>query len=263
MPDVVAAIDETGANALLHDAENALGTLQAPPLSESFGPLTLGLSASASFSGGATAFTPPTTISIDNCMINYSIDATLDIDLSFLDFCIPQVCIPIPCVGNVCTPQICIDFPNIPFSVPFSSSSTFSADFELQTSLVSGDWDIDIVILSVPSLDLGAAATALLEAIMIALSVALDAVPLIGPFLGLVVDAIAAAFGVAEVAGLLGDLLTPLVSGLTFNLYRQPQLFEVIPANGPLDPAVFVTLTNLAAVVEDNGKPELVVSVDI
>lgn len=263
MPDVVAAIDEAAANALLHDAESALGTLHAPPLSDSFGPLELGLTASASFTGGTTAFTPPATIAIDDCTINYSIDATLSIDLSFLDFCLPEVCVPIPCVGTVCTPQICLDFPTIPFSVPFSSSSTFSADFELKTDLVGTEWDIDIVILGVPSLDLGAAATALLEAIMVALSLALDAVPIVGPFLGLIVDAVAAAFGVAEVTGLLGDLLTPLVSGLTFDLYKQPQTFQVIPSGGPLDPAVSVTLTNLAAVIEDDGKPELVVSVDI
>jgi hypothetical protein len=263
MPDVIAAIDETAANALLHDAESALGTIQAPAGGTSYGPLILQWSASASFSGGTVAFTPPDVIAINNCTINYQLSADLGIDLSFLDFCLPQVCVPIPCVGNICTPQICLTFQPISFPVSFSSSATFSADFELEAALVGGNWEIDIVILGVPTLDLGPAATALLEAITLAIAAALETVPFIGPVLALATAAIGAAFGIAEVTGLLGDILTPFVSGLKFNLYKQPQHFEAIPASGPLDPAVFINLQDLKAEVQDAGKPELAVSVDI
>jgi hypothetical protein len=263
MPDVLAAIDETAGNALFHDAENALGTLHAPSGSTSAGPLFISWGASASFSGGAVAFTPTDVIAVDNCTINYELDLDLGIDLSFLDICLPQVCLPIPCVGTVCTPKICLTVPPISFPISFSESITFSAEFELVAALVGGDWDIDIVIVGVPTLDLGPAATALLEAITVAVAIALDAVPIIGPFLSLATAAIAAAFGIAEVTGLLGEILTPFVSGLRFNLYKQPQHLEAIPAGGPLDPAVFVNLQNLTAEVQDAGKPELVVSVDI
>lgn len=263
MPDVVAAIDETAANSLLHDAESALGTVDAPGGSTSAGPLVLQWSASASFSGGTVAFTPPDVIAIDNCTLNYELAVDLSIDLSFLDICLPQVCVPIPCVGNVCTPKICLTFPPISIPISFSEAIEFSADFELTATLVGGDWEIAIVILSVPTLDLGPGALALLEAITVAIAAALEAIPLIGPFLALITVAIAAAFGIADATGLLGDILTPFVSGLKFKLYKQPQHFEAIPAGGALDPAVFVTLQNLTAEVQNAGKPELVVSVDI
>jgi hypothetical protein len=263
MADVIAAIDEAAANALLHDAESALGTIKAPGGSTSSGPLVLQWSASASFSGGTVTLTPADVVAIDNCTINYQLGADVGIDLSFLDFCLPQVCVPIPCVGEVCTPEICLTFPTISLPLSFSSSATFSAQFELEAALVGGEWEIDVVILGLPQLDLGPAATALLEAITLAIAAALAAIPFIGPVLALATTAIAAAFGIAEATGLLGDALTPLLSGLRFNLYKQPQHFEAIPAGGPLDPAVFVNLQNLHAEVQDAGKPELVVSVDI
>ncbi len=263
MPDVVAAIDETAANSLLHDAESALGTVTAPSGSTTADPFVLQWSASASFSGGTVGLTPPDVIAIDNCTINYELGVDIGIDLSFLDICLPQVCVPIPCVGNVCTPMICLTFPTISVPISFSEAIEFSADFDLTATLAGGNWEIDIVILGVPTLDLGPGALALLAAITVAISVALEAVPLIGPFLALIAPLIAAAFAIADVTGLLGDILTPLVSGLKFKLYKQPQHFEVLPAAGALDPAVFVTLQNLKAEVQDAGKPELVVSVDI
>jgi hypothetical protein len=262
MPDIVAAIDEAAANALLHDAESALGTRKASGGTGS-GLISLTWNASASFSGGTVALTPPKTIAIDDCEVNYELGLDLVIDLGSLDLCLPSVCVSIPCIGKVCTPKICLDPPPIPFPVSFSSALTFSADFALEASLAGGDWEIDAVILSVPTLDLGTDATLLLEAIVAAIAVAVAAVPGIGLFLSFVTAIIAAAFGVAEVEGLLGDVLTALLSGLRFNLYKQPQHFEAIPSGGPFDPPVFVNLLNLAAEVQDAGKPELVLSVDI
>jgi len=262
MPDILAAIDETAANALLHDAESALGKSGASGGTGS-GPIVLTWSASASFAGGTTAFTPPKIIAIDNCEANYALGLDLGVDLSFLDFCLPSVCVSIPCIGEVCTPEICIAFPTIPVPLSFSSALVFSADFELDASLVGGDWEIDIVIVSVPTLDLGADATLLLEAIIAAIEAALALVVPFGSLLATALGAIAVAFGIAEVEGLLGDVLTALISGLRFNLYKQPQHFEAIPGAGPLDPPVFVNILNLGAEVQDAGKPELVVSADI
>jgi hypothetical protein len=186
----------------------------------------------------------------------------LSIDLSFLDFCLPQVCIPTP-FGDICTPTICINFPTIGVTVPFSSSARLSADFGIAVHLTSGVWFVDVVIQDVRKLDLGAAATALLVAVGAAISAAVAAVPFIGPLLAIAVAIVTAAFGLAEVTGLLGQIVSVFVSGLTFNVYQQPQIFQVLPASGPFDPAVNVTLVAVAAGVQATDKNELVLSVDI
>jgi hypothetical protein len=103
----------------------------------------------------------------------------------------------------------------------------------------------------------------LLTAIGAAISIALLAVPFIGLVLSLAVAFITAAFGLADVTGLLGPIVSAFVSGLTFNLYQQPQNFQVLPAAPPFNPAVLVTLAAVAADVQASGKNELVLSVDI
>jgi hypothetical protein len=259
--DIIAAVDETAASTLLHAAEAAIGTVSKSG-SGSFGPLGLSWSASASFTGGTVSLAAPDTVAIDNLEIDYSLSLGLSLDLSFLDFCIPQVCIPTP-FGDLCTPKICITFPTIGVTVPFSSSATVSADFGIVVHLTAGTWFVDVVIQNVRKLDLGAAATLLLAAVGAAISAALLAVPFIGPFLSAVAALITAAFGLAEVTGLLGQIVSLFVSGLTFNVYQQPQNFQVLPASGPFDPAVDVTLVAVAAGVQATGKNELVLSVDI
>ena len=261
MADIIAAADETAANTLLHAAEAAVGTLSKTG-SGSLGPLGAGWGASASFTGGTVSLAAPDTVAIDDLQINYSLSLSLSIDLSFLDFCLPQVCIPTPW-GDICTPTICINFPTIGVTVPFSSSATLSADFGIVVHLTSGTWLVDVVIQDVRKLDLGAAATALLTAIGVAISAAVAAVPFIGPLLSIAVAILTAAFGLAEVTGLLGQIVSLFVSGLTFNVYQQPQNFQVLPASGPFDPAVNVTLAAVTAGVQATDKNELVLSVDI
>ena len=109
------------ANLLLHDAEAALGTLSASD-SGSSGPFGASWGASASFSGGTVTLMAPDTVSIDNLDISYSLSLTLSIDLSFLDFCIPQICISTP-FGDLCTPKICFSFPTISVPISFASSA--------------------------------------------------------------------------------------------------------------------------------------------
>jgi hypothetical protein len=138
-----------------------------------------------------------------------------------------------------------------------------SADFGINVHLTSGTWDVDVVIQDVRDLDLGLAATALVTAIGTAVSLALLAVPFIGPILAGAVALITAAFGVAEITGLLGAILSPFVSGLTFTVYQQPQTFVAVPAGGPFDPPVDVTLVAVTAGVQASDKNELVLSVDI
>jgi hypothetical protein len=259
--EIIAAVDEIAANVLLHAAEAAIGTLSDSG-SGSLGPLGAGWSASASFAGGMVSLAAPDTVSIDDLEVDYSLSLTLSLDLSFLDFCLPQICIPTPW-GDICTPKICINFPTLSVTVPFSSSATLSADFGIVVHLTSGTWFVDVVIQNVRKLDLGLAATALLTAIGGAIAAAVALVPFIGPFLSVAVAILTAAFGIAEVTGLLGQIVSLFVSGLTLNVYQQPQVFQVLPVSGPFDPAVDVTLAAVTAGVQSTDKNELVLAVDI
>jgi hypothetical protein len=259
--DITAAIDQTAANTLLAAAESSFGT-RTDSGAGSLGPFVANWSASAPFGSGTVALSPPDTVAINNLQLNYGLSLSVGIDLSFLDFCLPQLCIGTPW-GNLCTPTICFTFPTISVTVPFSSSVTVSADFGIDVHLTAGTWFVDIVIQSVPLLDLGPAATLLLSAIGAAVSVALLAVPFIGPLLSLAAATITAAFGLAEVTGLLGPIVSLFVSGLTFNVYQRSQTFQVLAASPPFDPAVSVSLLNVAADVRASTKNELVLSVDI
>ena len=261
MPDVIAAIDEGGANDLIQDAEAALGTLSDSG-SGSLGPFTANWNASASFSGGNVDLIAPNTIRIANVRMDYTVGFSFSFDLSSIipDFCLPRVCIPTP-FGSICTPRICIDWPTITIPVSHSSFVNFSADFNPSVTLSGGVWRVDLVVAGVPFLQLGPAAAAIIVAIGAAAALALAPIPFIGPLLAIAVVAITAAIGVAGALGLLGPILTPFVSGLRFNVYNQPQLFEILPA-APPDAAVRVTLTAITAVVASTNEDELVLSID-
>lgn len=262
MPDVIAAIDEGGANDLVQDAEAALGTLSDSG-SGSLGPFTASWSASATFSGGSADLIAPNTIRLADVRMDYTVSFTFSFDLSSIipDFCLPQVCVNVPFIGRVCTPRICIDWPTVTIPVSHSSFVKFTADFNPSVTLVGGVWKVDLVIAGVPSLQLGPAAAAIIVAIGAAAALVLLPIPFIGPVLAIAVAAITAAIGVAGVLGLLGPILSPFVTGLRFTVYEQPQVFEILPA-APPDAAVNVTLTAITAAVVSTDEDELVLNVD-
>jgi hypothetical protein len=257
--DILAAADTTAATTLLHDAEITLGTLNKSD-SASLGPFTASYNASVSFSGGSVNLTPPNIIEIANCNIHYSLNASFSLDLD--DF-LPEICFPPICFLFWCTPPLCISWPTITIPFSFSDTATMTADFHLNPHLTGPTWFIDVVINSVPSFSFGAGTAALLLALEAAITPILLAVPFIGPFLALAADAILSAIAIGGVTGFLGDMLTPFVSGLTFTVYKQPKLFPVIPAGGPLDPEVDVTITALGAAVQASDKNELVITASI
>jgi hypothetical protein len=266
MPDIVAAADEVAASTLLHDAETTLGTLVSGPSSASFGPITGSAGATAFVAGGAVSLIPPGTIRIVDCELHYTLSVSLSLDISDIipDFCLPQVCIPNPFGDDICTPTICIDWPTVSIPVSHSGVVEFTGDFGLDVHLTGGQWFVDVVIQDVPDLEIDAEAALIVVAITSAAALALAGIPFIGPVLAIVVEAIGVTVGIAGVTGLLGPLLTPFVSGLTFNVYKQPQAFEALPAAGPSDPAVMVRLDAVGAVVDGSGgENELVISVDI
>jgi len=266
MPDIIVAADETAATKLIHDAETTLGTISAPPGSGTLGPFSATWSADASFSGGAVDLIAPNIIRIANCQFHYHVSFGFSIDLnSFLPhFCLPQVCVRIPFIGRVCTPRICISWPTIPLpTINYSDLINFTADFTLNVQLVSGVWKVDVVIVGIPFLQLSPAATAILALIGGTVAAAVAWVPFIGPLLAGLVIAVTAAIGIAGLTGFLGPLLTPFVSGLSFNIYSQPQVFEALPAAGPIDPAVNINLDLITASVQSTDEDELVLTADI
>jgi hypothetical protein len=258
MTDILAAVDETDATDLIHEAEMVLGT-QSASGSSSFGPFTAGYNASATFSGGSVTLSAPNVVHLTNCTLAYSLKFSFGIDLNKVipPLCFPQVCIPIPFDGQICTPAFCITWPSITVPVSYSDTLTFSADFGVTVASSSSDWLVNFVVIGIPSLNLSATATGLLAAIGAAVTAIVSAVPLIGPFLALAIGAIMALITIAALTGWLGALLTPFVSGLTLTR-PVPKQIQVSTT-----PAVTVSINSLTADVQVTDKNELVVSADI
>jgi hypothetical protein len=259
MADIIAAADQSAATTLLHDAEAMLGTLSKGG-GGSLGPFVANYSASVSFSGGVVNLIPPNVIEIANLNVNYSLNFSFGIDLgSFLpSFCLPQIC-----VFGWCTPKICITWPTVTIPISFSDTLTITGDFTVSAAQVGPNWIVSITIQSVPLLQFGAGTAALLAVIAAAVTAAVIWVPFIGPFLAGLADAVIAAIGIAGITGLLGDIITPFISGLTFTLPPLAAKMKVLPAGGPIDPEVDVTITALAAAVQASDKNELVLSASI
>lgn len=259
MSDIIAAADQSAATTLLHDAEITLGTLSKSG-GGSFGPFVSNYSANVSFSGGAVDLIPPNVIQLSNCNVNYSLNLSFGLDLN--DF-LPNFCLPQVCIFGWCTPKICVSWPTVTIPISFGDSLTITGDFTVAAMLSGPNWLVNVTIQGVPLLQFGAGTAALLLAIGAAVTAAVGWVPFIGPFLALLADAVIAAIGIAGVTGLLGDIITPFISGLTFTVYSQPKLFPVLPASGPNDPEVDVTITALGAAVQATDKNELVLTASI
>lgn len=265
MPEIIAALDEKGANKLLDTAIAAIGP-QTKTGSGTLGPFVASYSVTGTLTNGDIDLIPPDTIRIVDLRLDWSLNFSFGFDLSSIlpDFCLPQVCVDIPCVGKVCTPKICIDWPTITIPVSFSDFVKATVDLKLDINLVGGIWKVDAVLLAVPSLSFGATSAALLVAIGLAATPILLVIPFIGPFLAIAVNAILATIAIAGVTGFLGPIITPFISGLRISIYKQPQLFQILPATSPVDPKVDIVLDLIAAKVQHNSpEDELVLEADI
>jgi hypothetical protein len=263
--NIIAAIDETAGNHILVAAEGAVNPTLHDAGSVPLGGLTITHSETASLSGGMVAFAPPSTIKVSNCRMDYTIKLTFAFDLNSIlpHGCLPQVCFHIPFDGTICTPKICVSWPTITIPVTFSDHVTFSADFGVSVTQSGGNLVVEATILAVPTLNLGAATTALIAAIGSAVSAALLVVPLIGPFLAVAAAGITAAFTVAAITGLLGPILTAFLSGLKLPLFQHSRTLVLLAASGPTDPEVDVQIQLLTARVESTDKNELVLAATI
>jgi hypothetical protein len=207
----------------------------------------------------------PNTIRIDHLHFDWNADLSFSVDLNDIlpHFCIPQACVDIPCVGTVCTPKICIDWPTVSVPVSFGDWVEATADFGLDVSLNAGTWKVQIVVQNVSQLQWGPGMGAILAAIGAAVALAVAWIPFIGPFLAIAVTVIVAAIDVAGLTGLLGPIISPFVSGLKVPIYTQAKHFQVLPAGGATDPAVFIELDAVTAAIQSTNEDELVLGVDI
>lgn len=265
MPEIIAAIDEVAANDVLSDAEITLGTI---PLNGTapLGPFVATYAGFAKLSGGTIDLIPPGTVHIDDLRLDYAISCTFSLDLNTVlpRLCLPRVCVDLPCIGRVCTPEVCIDWPTISVPLAHADFVRVSADFGIDIKLDMGTWKVNIVIQGTPFLQFGPATAGLLLAIGAALGLALVWIPFIGPLLALAVNLVIATIAVAGVTGFLGVMLSPLLKGLSFEVYSQPQTFQVLPAAGPNDPAVAIQLDTVNAFVDGSGgEDELVLTIDV
>ena len=137
MAEITAALDEDGANKLLDLAIAAI-----PPQSQAeraTWALSGELHIQATLTNGAVDLIPPDIIRIVDLRLDWQLDLSFGFDLSSIlpDFCLPQVCIDIPCVGRVCTPRICIDWPTITVPVAFGDFLKTTVDLQLDISLAA------------------------------------------------------------------------------------------------------------------------------
>lgn len=265
MAEIVAALDEQGANDLLDTTIAGLGPQSASD-SAGIGPFTAGYAVTATLANGDVDLIPPDIVRIVDLRLNWDIDFKLDIDLGAIlpDICLPRVCIDIPCAGEVCTPTICLEWPSIPVHVSFGDFLKATGDFRLQISLAGNVWKVEAVVAGIPNLQFGAGTAGLLAAIGVAANLVLLPIPIFGLLAAIAVNAILVAIGIAGVTGFLGPILTPFVSGLRIALYEQPRLFELLPAESPVDPKVDFNIDLITASVTHNGaEDELVLVADI
>ena len=265
MAEITAAIDEQAANDLFDLAIAALPTLTDSGTGN-LGPFTATYSVSADLTSGNIDLIPPGTIRLDDLRADWTLSFSFGFDISDIlpDFCLPQVCIDIPCVGTVCTPEICIDWPTVSIPVSFGDFVKADVDLGLSINQVGGFWEVKAVVQGVPNLQFGATTAALLFAIGAAATPILLAVPFIGPFLAIAVDAILAGIAIAGVTGVLGPIISPFIAGLKVDIYKQPALFVVLPAESPVDPEVNITIDAINADIQHNApEDELVLTADI
>jgi hypothetical protein len=265
MPEITAALDEQGANKVFDAAVALIGT-QTSSGSGNLGPFVASYTIQATFSNGDIDLIPPSTVRIVDLRLDWNLNLNFGIDLGEIlpEFCLPRVCIDIPCVGEVCTPRICIDWPTITVPVFFGDFIKTTVDLALDIALTGGLWRVQAKVLGIPNLQFGAASAALLVAIGLAVTPVLLLVPFLGPFLAIAVNAILAGIAIAGVTGFLGPIITPFVSGLKILIYEQPQSFEILPAESAVDPRVDIVIDQLnAAVVHSGTEDELVLTADI
>ena len=258
--DATVAVSESGVNQLVQDLLASAHFSKSD--SASWGPFTVGYSVSASVSGGTVELvdTPVQLIRVHDFNVSASAGVSLAFDLNNIlpQICIPpvQVCISTP-FGDICTPQFCISWPsiNIPLTIPLSLN--ISADFGIQVRDGGSTWDIVLLVFPFSLvIDPTPTINAILNAVKNTVDGALNGIPLIGPLIADLVNLVIGALQsvISLIAGaidaliheviLLIDVFSPTIP-VTLLSFNKTEV--MIPASGPGDPDVDLTLASLTA----------------
>jgi hypothetical protein len=265
MSEITAAVDEATASQLFTTIVAGIGP-QSTSGSSNLGPFGVTYAATGTLMPGLVDLIPPGTIRIADLRLNWAVSGSFELRLGdFLpEIHIPQICIHIPCVGEVCTPRIDITWPTVSIPVSFGDYLLTTVDLGVAVSPTGSEWIVQGTVQGISNLQWGVGTAAILTGIGAAVALAVAWVPLIGPFVALLVLAVTTAIGFAGLTGWLGPIVTPFISGMRFEIYRQPVQFEVLAAAGPNDPAVFVRIDAVTAEVQHNApEDELVLGIDI
>lgn len=258
--DATVAVSESGVNQLVQDLLASAHFSKSD--SASWGPFTVGYSVNASVSGGTVELidTPVQLIRVHDFNVSVSVSVSLSFDLNNIlpQICIPpvQICIPTP-FGEICTPQFCISWPSVTVPLTIPLSLNISADFGIQVRDGGSTWDMVLLIFPFSLvIDPTPTINAILDAVKNAVDGVLNGIPLIGPLIADLVNLIIGALQsvISLIAGaidaliheviLLIDIFSPTVPVklLSFN-----KVEVIIPASGPGDPDVDLTLVSLTA----------------
>lgn len=265
--DATIAISEAGINVL---TKKAIALAHASKSdSNSWGPFTVGYSASVTLSGGSASLenAPGNRLHLNNVNVSASLSASFAFDLGKIlpKICIPpfRVCVNIPFLGRVCTPQICIGWPVIHVGMTFPLAFALDVAFGFRVDDLGSKWGVVLLIdpFSV-RFDLSPMADVIIDAIQNEVSTELGKIPLIG---GLIADLINTVIG--ALSGVLGavlsafsflinavlSLLDLLNVSIPYTLLTFEKTQTFLPANvpGAGDAPVNMSLAALSAQVLD------------
>lgn len=264
--DATVAISEGGTNKLLQDALSLAHANKSG--SGSWGPFTVAYSVSVGVSGGTIELidVPIQVIRLHDVLVSGSVAVSFDFNLGNIlpQICIPpvQVCVDIPFIGTVCTPQFCVPWPHVhvPITLPFAVQ--LSADFNLAVANGGSTWDVVLQVFPLSIvIDLSPMIDLVINAIKQAVHDALDPIPLIGSLIADLINTVIGALQsvldtifqaidalIHEVILLL-DVFSPTIPFKLIS-FNKVQIF--LPAGGPGDGEVDVTLASLAAHIADH-----------
>lgn len=272
--DATIAVSESGANQLMQKL--LAGESISKGDSASWGPFTVGYGVNVALSGGTIELidAPLNIVRLHNLNIAGDVGVTFKFDLGQIlpKICIPpfQVCVDIPPIGKVCTPQVCVPWPppiTIPINLPFSVN--VSADFGLSVKDAGSNWEVDLLVFPFsPLIDLSPMADVITNQIETAVDGILNGIPLIGGLIAWLVN---------MVLGALSSVLTAILSTISSFIHDVILLLDLfsptipvplltfaktqamLPAGGPSDPEVDITIAALGAAINDH---ELVATAD-
>lgn len=259
--DATIAVSQGGVNQLVQDLLGSAHFTKSD--SGSWGPFTASYSVTASVSGGTVELvdTPIQLIRVHDFNVSASASVSVGFDLGNIlpQICIPpvQMCVDIPFIGHVCTPQFCIPWPSVSVSLTIPLSLNISADFGIAVRDGGSTWDVVLLVYPFSLvIDPTPTINAILSAVEAQVDSVLNGIPLIGSLIADLVNAVIGALQsvISAIAGaidaliheviLLIDLFSPTIP-VTLISFQKVEV--VLPAGGPGDPDVDITLASLTA----------------